>query len=140
MRHGQPASGSADPGLSPLGRSQALEVSRALRAIDLREARVLHSGLRRARETAEIASTTLGLRAARETRGIQPDDDAAAWLSELSLEGTLVVVSHQPFLSRLAAILLSGNEGLQPVDFRPATAAVLSLQDDTWSLERVIDA
>lgn len=141
VRHGTAAAGPDDRlrPLTPAGRSEVAAVARALRARDVAVTEIRHSGLARARETAEILAATLtppgGVQA---TTGLAPEDDPEIARAELLLaRAPLMLVGHLPHLGRLAAGLLGPGRGDGP-SFAPATALGLRRAPDGWQVEVVL--
>jgi phosphohistidine phosphatase len=102
---------------------------------------IRHSGLARARETAEILSASLvpsgGVHA---TPGLAPEDDPAVAAAELELAtAPLMLVGHLPHLARLTATLL-GVAAAERIEFAPATAVALRRGAGGWALDQVIAA
>ena len=98
----------ADRELTERGRRQAEGMAEWLRKQPLRKVSVLSSPTRRARQTAEM----LGLPVKVKNQlgvGARPSDllHAAEWPDHA---GAIILVSHQPDLGRLAALLLAGEE------------------------------
>jgi phosphohistidine phosphatase len=102
-------------------------------------AEIRHSGLVRARETAEILGASLvPPRGVHATTGLLPEDDPAIVAAKLDLaEEPLMVVGHLPHLARLAGSLL-GAALTGPIQFSPATAVALHRGSGGWTLEGVI--
>lgn len=97
---------------------------------------ILHSGLERAEQTAEIFGRRLqprnGIRAA---PGLLPDDsvrDAALWLEHETRP--LLFVSHLPFLDDLAGLLINGDPRQHAVHFTTGAVAHLEQDDGKWTL------
>jgi phosphohistidine phosphatase len=141
VRHGTAASGPDDRlrSLTPAGRAEVLATARALAAHRVAVAEIRHSGLSRARETAEILGGSLappqGIHAA---TGLAPEDDPAVAAAELELAAQpLMLVGHLPHLARLAAALV-GGVALERIAFAPATAVGLRRRPDGWELELVV--
>lgn len=88
---------------------------------------VLHSGKTRARETAERIAKHIGPEAAvQEAQGLCARDEAAPWLENLrAYDHDLAIIAHMPFLSRLASLLLFGQEDPDAVAFEQGTVACL---------------
>ena len=79
--------------------------------------RVLHSGMLRAAETAQMIGSRLNVDAA-ETDGLSPMDDPSIWADRLGDEGQdTMLVGHMPHLSRLASRLLCGDPDAGLVEF-----------------------
>lgn len=115
--------------LSPRGRGQV----RALAALlhpsrTLQTAEVWHSGLARALETAQLLITGLQLEARLvEIDGLRGDDDPAVVASHLRhRRSPLMIVGHEPHLSSLASLLVTGRP--QPPMFVLKKSAALALE------------
>jgi phosphohistidine phosphatase len=141
VRHGTAAPGSDDRArpLTPEGRREVEATADALAAGGVEVAEIRHSGLVRARETAEILGARLGPpRGVHATTGLLPEDDPAVAAAELDLgREPLMVVGHLPHLARLAAALL-GAALAGPIQLSPATAVALHRGSDGWTLESVV--
>jgi phosphohistidine phosphatase len=141
VRHGTAAGGPDDRArpLTPEGRAEVEATARALRAHGVQVAEVRHSGLVRARETAEILARALapshGVHA---TTGLAPEDDPEIARAELELATEpLMIVGHLPHVARLATALL-GAAATDPIQFTPGTAVGLRRGPGGWKLGRVL--
>jgi len=114
MRHGHALSAGEDPerGLSEEGRLESREVAGRLAAAGVRVDQVLHSGKKRARETAEILSEAIGGGANPQRRGgLEPFDFVEGMAMELGgVSAATAVVGHLPHLDRLLARLLRRSD------------------------------
>ena len=129
VQHGeaQPEAVSPERELSPQGRLDVERLAGLLGGRGVRAARVYHSGKTRARQTAEILAAHLAPGAAPEVlAGLNPNDpvrpvaaQARAWNEDTLLAG------HQPFMGRLATVLVAGREDPPMVAFQPASIACL---------------
>jgi phosphohistidine phosphatase len=134
MRHATAAEAAGSDALRPLseqGRQEAREAAEALRQRESRPSIVLTSPRLRARETAEIVATVLGVPV--ETReGLNCGATAAAYLDALRPdEGRdVLVVAHNPEISAFASAL-----GRQGIAFRPSTVCCFDLSDESTTLE-----
>ena len=142
FRHAQALAEAEDPArpLSAKGRETTLAVARGLRqraAIEVTE--VWHSPLVRARETAELLTEGLRLRARlREVPGLLPEDSPAAMATVLELHNeSLLVVGHEPHLSALAGHLLGIDPARGLVEFKKGTGLCLDRvsRGSAWTLE-----
>lgn len=96
---------------------------------------IIHSGKLRAQETAEILSKTLQFENTVEShKGLEPMDDVSIFKESLGhYDKDLLVVGHQPFMSRLVSTLLVGDENKTIVSFEPGTLICLeNSEGDRW--------
>ena len=136
IQHGEAKEADVDPDrdLTPAGEAHALAAGRFLAASGVEAGCIWHSGKRRAAHTAEIIAAELGaLELLEERPGLQPGDDPAERIPEIEAlcDSGLIIVSHLPFLSRLAGQLLGG--GL--IRFRNAGVVALSHAEGSWMVE-----
>jgi phosphohistidine phosphatase len=141
VRHGTAAAGPDDRTrpLTPAGRAEVEATARALAARGAEVAEIRHSGLVRARETAEILGCVLTpARGIRGTPGLSPEDAPDVAAAELAVaEAPLMLVGHLPHLGRLAAALV-GGAALERIHFTPATAVGLRRGPGGWELELIV--
>jgi phosphohistidine phosphatase len=141
VRHGTAAAGSDDRTrpLTPAGRTEVLATARALAAHGAAVAEIRHSGLARARETAEILGEVLAPRhGVVAATGLGPEDDPDVAAAELGLAGEpLMLVGHLPHLARLTVALVGGAAD-ERIVFAPATAVGLRRRPDGWALDLVV--
>ncbi len=98
--------------LTSPGREEVEALRRQLQGVGLAPDRILHSGYRRARETAEILAP-LGGSSPREHSAMTPEDDPDILVAELErFGGTTLIVSHLPFLPNLCEELLDTSSDL----------------------------
>ncbi len=131
MRHADAVAGEVDAerALSERGRAQVSRVCETLRrAGGFSPAEIWHSPLVRARETAELLASGLGLQAPLKlVPGLEPDDDPAAIAARLSgLAESVALVGHEPHMGVLASLMVRGP-GESPVYFPFPKAGVLAL-------------
>jgi phosphohistidine phosphatase len=141
VRHGSAAPGPDDWArpLTPAGRAEVEATARALAARRVEVAEIRHSGLRRARETAEILAAVLrpagGVVAAAGLAPEDPPEEAHAELAHAS--EPLMLVGHMPHLGRLLALLL-GGAAAERIRLRPGTAVGLERVPDGWRCDFVV--
>jgi phosphohistidine phosphatase len=141
VRHGTATAGPDDRvrPLTPAGRAEVLATARTLAARGVAVTEIRHSGLVRARETAEILGESLappqGINAA---MGLAPEDDPDVAAAELELTAEpVMLVGHLPHLARLTAALVKGA-AVERIAFAPATAVGLRRRPDGWELELLV--
>jgi phosphohistidine phosphatase len=72
--------------------------------------RIGHSGVRRARQTAEVLARHLPpARGVVELGGLGPMDDVAEFARQLPGQSDLMLVGHLPFMARLCSHLITGS-------------------------------
>lgn len=112
----------ADRALTGKGRRQMRKIAGALAEMELEFDLILSSPFVRARQTAEIVAATLKLKKhLKFSNALAVGGEPAILLRQLErlkpLPENLLLVGHEPGLSRLLSILLTGNTRLN-VDFK----------------------
>ena len=143
VRHGDAVDEEQDPQrpISETGQAEVEKIARHLAGLKITVDQLFHSPKLRAVQTAEILSSRLhpekGLS---ESDGLLPNDPPKTWKKKLKeMDGSLMIVGHLPYLTRLASLLLS--EDSEKVQLAMMTGGVMSLRRDekgTWSLEWMI--
>jgi phosphohistidine phosphatase len=115
-----------DPGLSPEGVAQVQRIAGVARGYGVSVARILHSGKKRAEQTAAI------LAAALEPSGgvdladaLGPLDPVSPWAPRIRTEHGLMLVGHLPFMERLTSLLVIGAE--RPMIFKFQNGGIVCL-------------
>jgi phosphohistidine phosphatase len=140
IRHAHALDGEDDSRrpLSPRGRKQVKALTKFLASSGaLQPAEIWHSGLDRARETAELLVEGLELPAKLfEKPGLMPEDDPALLIARLNtLHEPLAIVGHEPFLSALATLLVGGGAGGIPIFvMRKSTIIALEGTGSLWQV------
>jgi phosphohistidine phosphatase len=111
------AASDAERPLTPEGRKKMKNIARGMKALELSFNLILSSPYVRARETAEIVAKELGLERVLEfSPQLAVGGDSAALIAGIAERGKelsdVLLVGHEPQLSRLISHLLSGNSGL----------------------------
>jgi phosphohistidine phosphatase len=125
MQHGEARSKEEDPDrpLTDAGQGAVQRVARTAAGLGLDLDAIYHSGILRARQTAEILANQLGVQPrVQERAGLRPMDPVVPivdWLMGQAAEDKpLALVGHLPFLDHLASRLVAGDEGAQVLAFR----------------------
>ena len=131
IRHAHAVDADEDPArpLSARGIEQTKVLAKFLKPSDaFAPEEIWHSPLARSRETAGLLAKHLRLRVALTlVSGLEPDDDAAVIAARLkSCTHPLAIVGHEPQLSALATLLVTGRR--EPVKFTMKKSAVLALE------------
>ena len=112
VQHGKSLPKAQDPekGLSAEGTMETERIAGVAKGYRVKVSRIVHSGKKRARETAEILASLLspadGLTPC---NGMNPLDDVRAFADSLELDKNVMLVGHLPFLERLIGLLVCGN-------------------------------
>ena len=130
-QHGKSQPKDIDPeqGLSPAGIEDVERVAASAREYGLRVARIMHSGKKRARQTAEIFARALepagGVLA---QEGLKPLDDPAAFIESIVDSDDLLVVGHLPFMEKIVAYLVTG--AMEPLVLKFINGGIVCLDRD----------
>ena len=138
LRHGLAAQRGLRPGsdaerpLTAKGRRKLGQVAQAMKDLGLSFDLILSSPYLRARQTAEIVAETLHAdKRLRFSNALTPQGSFKELLSELQAAGPtarkVLLVGHEPYLSELSALLLSGETGLR-LTFRKAGLCKLLIE------------
>jgi len=139
MRHGDAVAAIEDPErpLSRSGRQGVENTARAVLERGVKISAIYHSEILRAQETAAIMADFVRPAAGVAfLAGLAPDDDPAIAEAELAgAEAPVLLVSHLPLLSRLAALLVQGDSERPVVEFSPATLVCLCKSPAGWEID-----
>jgi phosphohistidine phosphatase len=136
VRHGDAvaaADNSARP-LSETGRAQVERTARLALERNLEAAIIYHSGILRAKQTADIlAARFSSVGKVAQLSGLLPDDDPASVKAELDLAAEpMVLVGHLPFMGRLSGLLINGDPTRAVIEFSPASILCCTRSAAQW--------
>jgi len=148
VQHGLCLSKEIDPekGLSEKGMAEVNRIADVAQGYGVQVARIVHSGKKRALETAEIFAARLQPAEGVTTiSGLMPMDDVTVLAAKIDSTSNAMYVGHLPFMERLAAFLLTG-EHAKPV-FKFQNGGIVCLYEDAdlgswvirWALMPKID-
>ncbi|MBU2645942.1 phosphohistidine phosphatase SixA [bacterium] len=112
VQHGQALPGSIDPekGISAEGLADTERIASVARGYRVKVQKILHSGKKRARETAEVFAEALKPEGGIEmVPGLNPLDDVRKLAATLTRSADLMIVGHLPFLEHLTSWLILGK-------------------------------
>jgi len=139
VRHGESVPKEINPDC-PLSDRGLVEVARmAVMATgkEIELTKILHSGKKRALQTAIILKEYLNpLFGLEPSRGLNPNDDIFYILGLIEKAENIMIVGHLPFLEKLTSYLVTGDEE-EPVVQLP-TAGIVCLDKDTegkWEIK-----
>ena len=147
-QHGHAMSKEENPDrpLNELGRKDVARMASFLARSRVSVGRVLHSGKLRAQETALILSDVIGpgRLVEQSVYDISPNADTTPFCDALKGEyrraNDVMVVGHLPYMGRLVARLVTGNEAEKCVLFEPGTVVCLEPDEETssWVIQWVV--
>jgi phosphohistidine phosphatase len=122
--------------LSLQGRRRVEQTARFALERNVGVERIYHSGILRAQQTAEIlAQALMPGKSPVPLAGLSPDDDPAVIEAELAgVAESILLVGHLPHLSRLVALLVSGDPETPVTEFLPATMVCISGSAAQWKI------
>ncbi len=112
--------------LTPEGRKRMAEAAAGLKKL-FPASEILSSPLLRARQTAEILSDCYGAKV-RLLDGLGNGDHFAALNGCRSVRDGAILVGHEPWMSELLSLMLTGNATEVAVVFKKGAAACVSLE------------
>lgn len=101
---------------------------------------ILHSGKKRAGQTAEIFAARLApTHGVTVAGGLNPNDDVLPMAEQLAdREEMLMIVGHLPHLNRLAGMLLTGNPAHVLISFVNSGIVCLEKEQGRWSIAWIV--
>lgn len=143
VRHGEANPKEEDPErhLTPAGAAEVRKVAAFLKALDLEVGEVWYSTKTRARETAELVAKVIKPKPLlRERQDLAPNDPIAYVEKEVTYaEEDLMIVGHMPFLGKLAAALLTGEDHAEMIALAQAGVTCIErLQERHWAVRWMI--
>jgi phosphohistidine phosphatase len=141
VRHGDALSAAENPQrpLSSDGRRRVQQTAGMALERSIQVSVIYHSGILRAKETAEILAEGMSVATVAELSGLLPEDDPAIVKAELeAANDSIVLVGHLPFMSRLAGLLINGDPERPGVEFFPATMICYVRSTAQWKMSWVI--
>jgi len=131
VQHGKSLPKDKDPakGLSEEGISEVKHIAGIAKKGGVNVTRIMHSGKKRALQTAEIFASALkpdgGIQ---EIEGIKPLDGVAAFADKIEISDNLMLVGHLPFMERLTSYLITGS--IEKLVFKFQNGGILCMDKD----------
>ncbi|PCH61050.1 MAG: phosphohistidine phosphatase SixA [Gammaproteobacteria bacterium] len=143
VQHGEACAKEVDPErpLTGQGKADVERLAAFLNGAGIRVARVIHSGKLRAVQTGERLAQAVAPGVELEESGlINPNDNPKAfdWQSE-SMDRDTLVVGHLPFMAKLVAHLVIGDENRLIAAFQSGSVVCLERHSDAhWQINWMI--
>ena len=131
VQHGKSLPKEEDPdrGLSKLGIEETRVMAEMAAEQNVQVARIIHSGKKRALQTAEIFMKILEPEAGiAKGPALAPLDDVTTFTSRVSSEENIMVVGHLPFLERLVSYLVAGSPETLVIKFQNSGVVCLDTE------------
>ena len=139
VQHGKsnPKDKDPDQNLSREGLEETEAMAELAVQNNIQVMRIMHSGKKRALQTAEIFVKALEPEAGIiKGAGLAPLDDVADFAATMNNDEDIMVVGHLPFMERLAAFLITGNQEKPVIRFQNSGIICLDTEDasEPWHL------
>ena len=134
VQHGKslPKEKDPDQGLSKEGMAETKIMADLAAENNVQVMRIIHSGKKRALQTAEIFVKTIEPEAGiSKAAGLAPLDDVTIFASTLNSEEDIMVVGHLPFMERLVSYLVAGLTEQTVIKFQ--NSGIICLENDDAS-------
>lgn len=142
VQHAEATSKDVDPDrpLTEKGHQDTQHVAEFAARLDLDVGRIYHSGKLRAQQTADIlADALLRDRSAETHDGLGPVDDVVPVAKEVqSADRPTMLVGHLPFMPRLTAYLVAGDEEASVVNYHNGAIVCLVGDGDNWQVDWIL--
>lgn len=140
VQHGKARPAEIDPerGLTDEGRAEVERIASVAKGYRVTVRAVIHSGKKRACQTAEIFAEALAPGAGLSARsGMDPGDDVASFAAVIDASANAMYVGHLPFMERLASYLITGSDRRPVVKFQNGGIVCLDIHPDTgtWIIQ-----
>ncbi|KPJ99176.1 MAG: phosphohistidine phosphatase [Desulfobacterales bacterium SG8_35] len=132
VQHGKSLAKEKDPdqSLSREGLAETQAMAALAAENNVQVMRIMHSGKKRALQTAEIFVKTLEPEAGiTKGAGLAPLDDVTVFAATLNNEENIMVVGHLPFMERLVSYLVAGAPERQVIKFQNSSIICLETED-----------
>jgi len=143
VQHGKSLSKEQDPekGISETGVRETERIAEVAAGYKVDVKRILHSGKKRALQTAEIFGRHLApVEGVKMEEGLKALDDVTVWSPKLDLDTGFMLVGHLPFMEKLTGLMTTGSVDIIPFKFQNSGIICLDRDPDRekwfikWSL------
>jgi phosphohistidine phosphatase len=134
VQHGKslPKEKDPDQGLSREGLAETQSMAQVAAEKNIQVERIIHSGKKRALQTAEIFMKALEPEAGiTKGPGLAPLDDVARFATSLTSDETVMIVGHLPFMERLVSYLVAGSADSPVIRFQNSAIVCLDMENET---------
>ena len=133
VQHGKslPKEKDPDQGLSREGFTETQSMAQLAAENNIQIERIIHSGKKRALQTADIFMKALEPEAGIiKGPGLAPLDDVASFASTFNSDEKVMIIGHLPFLERLVSFLVAGSTDSPVIKFQNSAIICLDMEDE----------
>ena len=141
IQHGEAMSEELNPErpLTEKGKSDVSKTAAFMKKAGVKIDEIWQSTKLRAKQTAEIAAQTLGIKNVIEKEGLAPNDPVAPVADMINKSNkNIVIAGHLPFLSKLTSLLINGSESREVVKFKQGGVVALERTDSGYLISWMI--
>jgi phosphohistidine phosphatase len=134
VQHGKslPKDKDPDQGLSREGFAETQSMAQLAAENNIQIERIIHSGKKRALQTAEIFMKALEpVAGISKGPGLAPVDDVTSFAITLNSDENVMVVGHLPFMERLVSYLVAGSVDSPVIKFQNSSIVCLDKEIET---------
>jgi len=138
VQHGlsRPKDQDPDKGLSDQGRADTIRIAEVAKAYKIPVLKIVHSGKKRAEQTALIFNDSLGIKTpCEQIDTINPLDDVNVFGSTIDSKSNVMVVGHLPFMERLVSYLTANSKDLRVYKFQNSGIVCLDCEEGNWFIK-----
>ena len=134
VQHGKSFDKDVDPErhLSPDGIDETGTIAQMARKNGIVPKKILHSGKKRARQTADIFAEILDVSKLEKGEGLGALDDVGKYAKKIKNKDQVMLVGHLPFIEKLASFLITGKQEPKVVQFQNSGIVCLDSEDGHW--------
>jgi phosphohistidine phosphatase len=139
-RHGEALSVEKNPErpLSKEGRYEIEKIAELLKKQDLKIGQIIHSGKKRAEETAQIFSSKIGDGKISSIKELSPNDNVESFWKNVQSNDDIMYVGHLPFMEKLVSYIITGDKNDTIVKIKTAGVICLEKGQDIWYIKWAI--
>lgn len=138
VQHGLSLPKNQDPekGLSDQGRADTIRIAEVAKVYEIPVLKIVHSGKKRAEQTALIFNDILGMKPpCEQIDTINPLDDVKVFGNTIDSKSNVMVVGHLPFMERLVSYLVANSDALRVYQFQNSGIVCLDCEDGNWFIK-----
>ncbi len=138
VQHGLSLSKEVDPerGLSEEGSETTQRIADVAKHYNIPVKKIVHSGKKRAAQTAEIFHDTLKPETDTEAvSGINPKDYVKTFAASIDDTANVMVIGHLPFMENLVSFMTTGSEKTFVYRFQNSGIVCLDHNDKGWFIK-----